>query len=342
MQNSNENLLRVEELKIEFSSSKGPTRAVNDITFNVSKGETVCIVGESGSGKSITLLSIMKLLSKNGEITNGNIHFQGNNMRNLSNKQMRKIRNQEISMIFQDPMTALNPVFTIGYQITETILNHSGLSKKATHERVIELLTLVGIPAPKQRIKQYPHELSGGMRQRVMIAIALSNNPKLLIADEPTTALDVTIQSQILDLIQDLKEKFNMGVLFVTHDMSVVTEIADRILVMYGGKIVEEGTVEDVMVNPKHPYTEGLLNSVPDINRPDRPLEPIPGSPPSLDDDIPGCHFHPRCKYAMEECSIEYPSTFTIDSDHHVNCWLQKTGEWSHHVSESEVLYDSQ
>jgi oligopeptide/dipeptide ABC transporter ATP-binding protein len=322
--NMTESLLKVENLKTQFSTDKQNVTAVNNVSFHVDRGETVCIVGESGCGKSITVLSILDLLPKNGEIAGGRITFRDQELTALSSAEIRKIRGKDISMIFQEPMTALNPVFTIGFQLRETILTHNNISKKEANERSIYLLEQVGIPAARQRMDQYPHELSGGMRQRVMIAMALSCNPALLLADEPTTALDVTIQSQILDLIQDLKAKFDMGLLLITHDMGVVAEVADRVIVMYAGKIVEEGTVEEVFSAPKHPYTEGLLNSVPDVDDPGFKLKPIPGSLPNISDEIPGCRFHPRCKYAMDICLEKDPDTFSFSSHHHTNCWLHK------------------
>jgi len=320
-------LLEVKDLKTEFKTSKGLLTAVNNVSFHVDRGETVCIVGESGCGKSITALSILGLLPKNGVITNGSINFQGEDLTALSTEEMRRKRGKDISMIFQEPMTALNPVFTIGFQLRESILTHNNISKAKAHEQGIVLLEQVGIPSPRERMNQYPHELSGGMRQRVMIAMALSCNPTLLLADEPTTALDVTIQSQILDLIQDLKDEFNMGLLLITHDMGVVAEIADRVIIMYAGKIVEEGTIEEVFTEPKHPYTKGLLNSVPNVDDPSFKLEPIPGSLPNIDEEISGCRFHPRCKYAKDICKKEAPHEIGISGSHKVTCWLHEISE---------------
>jgi len=317
-------LLKVENLKTEFKTSKGLLTAVNNVSFHVDRGETVCIVGESGCGKSITALSILGLLPKNGVITNGSVHFQGEDLLTLSKEDMRRKRGKDISMIFQEPMTALNPVFTIGFQLRESILTHNNISKAKAHEQGITLLEQVGIPSPKERMNQYPHELSGGMRQRVMIAMALSCNPALLLADEPTTALDVTIQSQILDLIQDLKNEFNMGLLLITHDMGVVAEIADRVIIMYAGKIVEEGTVKEVFTDPKHPYTKGLLNSVPNVDDPTFKLEPIRGTLPNIDEEIGGCRFHPRCEHAMDICKVDHPSIVSFSPNHRTSCWLHK------------------
>nr|WP_263324700.1 ABC transporter ATP-binding protein [Neobacillus sp. Marseille-Q6967] len=317
-----ETLLEVKNIVTEFRTADGQLPAVRDVSFSLKKGETLCIVGESGCGKSITSLSVIGLLPSNGKITSGEVLYEGSPIHNLPQEKMRQIRGNKISMIFQEPMTALNPVLTIGYQIREPLMLHHGLSKTEATKQGIELLKQVGIPYPEKRMNQYPHELSGGMRQRVMIAIALSCNPGLLIADEPTTALDVTIQAQILDLINDLKEKFNMGVMMITHDMGVVAEVADRVMVMYAGKKVEEGTVEEIFNNPKHPYTIGLLNSVPNVDDPEFELESIPGSLPSLHEQITGCRFHARCKFATDKCRSKEPQVFDVSDTHKVSCWL--------------------
>jgi oligopeptide/dipeptide ABC transporter ATP-binding protein len=317
-----ETLLEVKNIVTEFRTADGQLPAVRDVSFSLKKGETLCIVGESGCGKSITSLSVIGLLPSNGKITSGEVLYEGSPIHNLPQEKMRQIRGNKISMIFQEPMTALNPVLTIGFQIREPLMLHHGLSKIQATKQGIELLKQVGIPYPEKRMDQYPHELSGGMRQRVMIAIALSCNPGLLIADEPTTALDVTIQAQILDLINDLKEKLNMGVLMITHDMGVVAEVADRVMVMYAGKKVEEGTVEEIFNNPKHPYTVGLLNSVPNVDDPDFELESIPGSLPSLHEQITGCRFHARCKFATDRCRTKEPQVFDVSETHKVSCWL--------------------
>ncbi|HWL12205.1 MAG TPA: ABC transporter ATP-binding protein [Ureibacillus sp.] len=321
-----ETLLEVKNIVTEFRTADGQLPAVRDVSFSVKKGETLCIVGESGCGKSITSLSVIGLLPSNGKITSGEILFEGSQIHNLTQEKMRKIRGNKISMIFQEPMTALNPVLKIGYQIREPLMIHHGLSKAEATKQGIELLKQVGIPYPEKRIDQYPHELSGGMRQRVMIAIALSCNPGLLIADEPTTALDVTIQAQILDLINDLKVKYQMGVMMITHDMGVVAEVADRVMVMYAGKKIEEGTVEEIFNNPKHPYTIGLLNSVPNVDDPDFELEAIPGSLPSLHEQIDGCRFHARCKFATDVCRTKEPAVFDVSESHKVSCWLTEEG----------------
>lgn len=322
-----ETLLEVNNLVTEFRTADGNVQAVRDVSFSVSKGETLCIVGESGCGKSITSLSVIGLLPSNGKIAAGQVKYEGKEIQSLPYEELRKMRGNKISMIFQEPMTALNPVLTVGYQLREPLMLHHGLSKSEAHKQGIDLLKQVGIPYPEKRMSQYPHELSGGMRQRVMIAIALSCHPGLLIADEPTTALDVTIQAQILDLINELKEKLNMGIMLITHDMGVVAEVADKVMVMYAGKKVEEGMVEDIFNNPKHPYTQGLLNSVPNVDDPDFELEPIPGSLPSLQEKIQGCRFHPRCKFATAKCKELAPSEINDEQGHMVSCWLYEEEE---------------
>lgn len=317
-------LLQVENLKVEFRTAKGPVTAVRSISFHVDKGETLCIVGESGCGKSITSLSIMGLLPQNGNIVEGSIKLENDELVRLTDEQMQSYRGNKISMVFQEPMTALNPVFTIGYQLQEPLLIHKKFSKKEAKQASIELLKKVGIPNPEEKINQYPHQLSGGMRQRVMIAIALACEPLLLIADEPTTALDVTIQAQILDLIEELKEQMGMGVIFVTHDMGVVAEIADRVMVMYAGEVVEMSDAQTLFANPKHPYTQGLLAAVPDIEADAHELNIIPGSMPNLDEKIEGCRFHPRCPFATDICRQKIPPTFKISENQEVKCWLQE------------------
>lgn len=330
-------LLSVKDLRTNFRTADGELSAVRGISFDLDKGETLCIVGESGCGKSITSLSLMGLLPSNGYISKeSSIDFKGTDLSNLTKEQLRSIRGRDISMIFQEPMTALNPVLTIGYQLREPIMLHQQLSKQKAHAKGIELLKQVGIPYPEKRMKQYPHELSGGMRQRVMIAIALSCRPQLLIADEPTTALDVTIQAQILDLMDDLKKQLGMGVIMVTHDMGVVAEIADRVMVMYAGEKVEEGDVESIFTNPQHPYTKGLLNSVPDIDDPSFELEAIPGSLPNLNEEISGCRFHPRCPFATDKCKTASPKEYELHSAHRVRCWLQEEVEI--HADDRETI----
>ncbi|MGK7376659.1 ABC transporter ATP-binding protein [Planococcus sp. 1R117A] len=317
-------LLEVKNLVTSFRTSEGTVQAVKGISFHVEKGETLCIVGESGCGKSITSLSVMGLLPSNGSIESGEIRLNDKPLQNLSQEQLRKLRGNQMSMIFQEPMTALNPVLTIGYQLREPLMLHHKLSKSEASKQGVELLNQVGIPNPGKRLNQYPHELSGGMRQRVMIAMALACHPSLLIADEPTTALDVTIQAQILDLINDLKEKLDMGVLLITHDMGVVAEVADRVMVMYAGQKIEEGPVEQIFNNPSHPYTIGLLNSVPNVDDPEFELEPIPGNMPGLNEKIPGCRFHPRCKFAMDKCKVMVPPEFQVSEGHSATCWLNE------------------
>jgi oligopeptide/dipeptide ABC transporter ATP-binding protein len=316
-------VLEVNNLVTNFRTADGEVSAVRGISFSLNKGETLCIVGESGCGKSITALSIMGLLASNAK-SQGSIEFNGKNLLGLKHEEMRKIRGNDISMIFQEPMTALNPTFNIGFQLREPLIIHQKMSKKAAHQKGIELLRQVGIPAPEKRMNQYPHELSGGMRQRVMIAIALACNPQLLIADEPTTALDVTIQAQILDLLNDLKEQFQTSVIMITHDMGVVAEVADRVIVMYAGEIIEEGDVETIFNSPQHPYTRGLLSSVPNVDDPDFELNPIPGTLPNLNEQISGCRFHPRCPFAMDKCRSSSPKRFERTDSHAVRCWLQE------------------
>ncbi|MBM7693130.1 oligopeptide/dipeptide ABC transporter ATP-binding protein [Peribacillus deserti] len=321
-----QSILDIENLVTKFKTANGEVSAVRGISFSLKKGETLCIVGESGCGKSITALSIMGLLAGNAR-SEGSINFNGKNLLNVKHEEMRKIRGNEISMIFQEPMTALNPTFTVGFQLCEPLMIHNKLSKKAAFQKGIELLKQVGIPLPEKRMKQYPHELSGGMRQRVMIAIALACNPSLLIADEPTTALDVTIQAQILDLLNDLKDEFQTSLIMITHDMGVVAEVADRVIVMYAGEIIEEGTAEAIFNTPQHPYTKGLLSSVPNVDDPYFKLNPIPGTLPNLNEQISGCRFHPRCPHAMEKCIQHSPYRTKRTENHAVRCWLQEVEE---------------
>lgn len=320
-------LLNVENLETNFRTADGELPAVRDISFSVDKGETLCIVGESGSGKSITSLSIMGLLPPNGYINGGSIYLENENLTGKQEEEMEQLRGNELSMIFQEPMTALNPVLTIGYQLREPLTIHKNMSKKEANQASIELLDKVGIPNPNEKLTQYPHELSGGMRQRVMIAMALACEPSLLVADEPTTALDVTIQAQILDLINELKSEIGMGVIFVTHDMGVVAEIADRVMVMYAGEIVEVADVETIFEQPQHPYTQGLLDSVPDVDDMTQELKVIKGSMPGLNDEIGGCRFHPRCPLAMEVCKQKEPPAFEVTSTHYSKCWLQEVNQ---------------
>ncbi|MFD2211528.1 ABC transporter ATP-binding protein [Virgibacillus halophilus] len=322
-----DSLLEVENLEVHFRTKKERLRAVRGISFSLKKGETLCIVGESGCGKSITSLSVIGLLPSNGEIAGGSIKLAGKEMLGKTENEMEKIRGNDISMIFQEPMTALNPTFTIGFQLREPLMIHKRMSKKTAIKKSIELLDKVGIPNPVEKLKQFPHELSGGMRQRVMIAMALACEPSLLLADEPTTALDVTIQAQILELIDDLKRQMGMGVVFVTHDMGVVAEIADRVMVMYAGEVVETGDVDSIFNAPQHPYTKGLLGAVPNVDDEEHHLNIIPGSMPNLSDEISGCRFHPRCPFAMDICRGKNPTTFEVSGSHYSKCWLQEVKE---------------
>ncbi|MFC7061962.1 ABC transporter ATP-binding protein [Halobacillus seohaensis] len=332
-------LLEVKDLVTSFRTAGEKLSAVRGVSFSVSQGETLCIVGESGCGKSITTLSVMGLLPKNGEITNGSILFNGDDLTDKKEEEMRKIRGNDISMIFQEPMTALNPVFTVGYQLMEPLKLHTSLSKVEVKRKAIDLLNQVGIPDPEKCLKKYPHELSGGMRQRVMIAMSLACNPSLLIADEPTTALDVTIQAQILELIDELKHELGMGVVMVTHDMGVVAEVADRVMVMYAGKVVETGTVEEIFKAPKHPYTRGLLASVPNVDDAEHTLEAIPGSLPNLNEKISGCRFHPRCPHAMDQCLEKDPPNFKLSKSHNSKCWLHEDEEVSVNGDRATATY---
>lgn len=307
-------LLEVEHLTTEFTTRRGKVQAIRDVSFSIDKGEILALVGESGSGKSVTSLSIMGLLSSNGKVVNGHINFNGQDLTAMSEKQLRHIRGNRISMIFQEPMTSLNPVFTVGDQIMESILHHTKLSKKEAYEKMIALLETVGIPNPTKRVKDYPHQLSGGMRQRIMIAIAMSCEPELLIADEPTTALDVTIQAQILDLIYRMREQFNISVLLITHDLGVVAEAADRVAVMYCGRIVEEGTTKEILTDPRHPYTLGLLKSIPRLDDISERLYMIPGMVPPPEVVPPYCAFADRCDRCSDECRRDLPPLITTES----------------------------
>ena len=315
-------LLSVRDLKTSFFTHVGEVKAVRGISFDVNEGEVLGIVGESGSGKSVTSLSIMGLLQYPGRVVDGEILLNGEDILTYSKDQMRKVRGKEIAMIFQDPMTSLNPVYTIGNQVMEMILEHEKMTKREARARAIEMLKLVGIPAAEKRIDSYPHEFSGGMRQRVMIALALSCNPKLLIADEPTTALDVTIQAQILSLIKSLNKQFGMTTMLITHDLGVVATVCDKVAVMYGGLIMEYGTVDEIFYHPRHPYTMGLLGSIPHVDGGEkRRLIPIDGTPPDLINPPKGCPFSTRCKYCMNVCTQEQPPYFAEDK-HRTMCWL--------------------
>ena len=318
-----EKVLEVKDLNISFHTFAGEVKAIRGVSFDLLKGETLAIVGESGSGKSVTTKSIMRLLPEhNSEIKSGQILFEGKDLTKLTDKQMQKIRGKDISMIFQDPMTSLNPTMKIGSQIMEPLIKHQKLSKAAARERAIELLKLVGIPKPEIRVDQYPHQFSGGMRQRVVIAIALACNPKVLIADEPTTALDVTIQAQILELMKDLQRKIDTSIIFITHDLGVVANVADRVAVMYGGKIVEIGTADEIFYNPQHPYTWGLISSMPDMETNDEELYSIPGTPPDLLDPPKGDAFAPRNPYVMKIDLEQEPPFFKVSDTHYAATWL--------------------
>ena len=312
-------LLEVKGLKVSFKTSDGLVQAVDDVSFKIRHNEILGIVGESGCGKSVTALSIMKLVPiPPGQYLGGQILFQGEDLIEKTNSQMQEIRGNEIAMIFQEPMTSLNPVHTIGSQVAESIILHQGLNHKQALSKAEHMLSLVGIPDPHRKVHEYPHQLSGGMRQRAMIAMALSCNPKLLIADEPTTALDVTIQAQILELIKNLKHETGMAIMLITHDLGVIAEMADRVIVMYAGKVVEEASVKKLFRNPFHPYTVGLHKSTPRIDRPRSKIQAIEGSVPEFIQAIPGCRFNPRCPYAEEICEKEEP--FLLGTDHKVAC----------------------
>ena len=319
-------LLEVENLRTHFRTPGGIVRAVDGLNFHVEQGEVLAIVGESGCGKSVTAMSILRLIPDPPGRSAGAIRFLDRNLLGLSEAEMRKIRGKDISMIFQEPMTSLNPVLTIGRQIGETLMLHEGLDKAAATQRAVGSLKLVGIPEPERRVKQYPHELSGGMRQRVMIAMALACSPKLLIADEPTTALDVTVQAQILDLMRQLKARIGSAIILITHDLGVVAEMAQRVVVMYGGRKVEEAPVRALFATPRHPYTRALLGSVPKLDAGGGAavkarLDEIPGVVPSLREAIPGCIFAPRCGFATDRCRTSYPPLRSTAGGHSVACW---------------------
>lgn len=324
-----EKLLEIKDEKLSFFTPAGEVKALNGVSFSMNEGEVLGIVGESGSGKSVTAYSIMGLTAYPGKLIGGTIYFNGHQIEKMSEKEMRKIRGNEVSIIFQDPMTSLNPVYTIGNQITEVIRLHTGKSKKEAYDRAKELLELVGINEPTKRLKQYPHELSGGMRQRVMIAIALACEPKLLIADEPTTALDVTIQAQILELMQELRKKLGMSIIMITHDLGVVASMCERIAVMYAGHIVEYGTADEIFYEPKHEYTKGLIKSIPKLNvQETERLIPIEGQPVDLLNPPAGCPFAPRCANCMKICLREMPPKTELSDTHYSQCWLLQKEEF--------------
>jgi len=315
----------VKELKTHFYTYEGLVEALDGVNITLKRRETVGLVGETGCGKSVTALSILRLISwPPGKIVNGQIYFKGQDTLKLSEEDMQKIRGNEIAMIFQEPTSSLNPVYTVGHQIKETIKLHNKINNKEAREHTIEMLKVVGMSDPKKIFYQYPHELSGGMQQRVMIAMALSCNPDLLIADEPTTALDVTIQAQILELMFELKERIGTAILLITHDLGVIAEVCDRVAVMYAGVIVEKGEIHSIFQEPKHPYTQGLLRTIPKIDKNQEVLQEIKGEVPKLINPPAGCRFHPRCPYVMDICRKERPGEYTVESSHSVACFLYK------------------
>jgi oligopeptide/dipeptide ABC transporter ATP-binding protein len=317
-------LLQVKDLRTQFFTQEGIIRAVDGISYDVRQGETVAIVGESGCGKSVSALSIMRLIPyPPGRIVAGEVWFNGRNLLALTDEEMRQVRGKEIAMIFQEPMTSLNPTLTIGRQLTETLEAHLEMGAADAGNRAAELLRLVGIPEPERRLRQYPHQFSGGMRQRVMIAMALSCNPKLILADEPTTALDVTIQAQILELMKELSQRFGVAMVIITHNLGVVARYADRVNVMYAGKMIEQGSARDIYETPRHPYTLGLLRSVPRLDQPRKArLEPIDGQPPDLARLPPGCSFRLRCTFAIDRCAHEVPPLIPVGDGHVSACWV--------------------
>jgi oligopeptide transport system ATP-binding protein len=320
--NGRQAILKVEDLVTRFNTPEGTVYAVNGVSFELAEGETLGVVGESGCGKSVTMLSVLQLIPRPpGRIENGTAMFHGNDLLHLSPDEIRSVRGAQIGMIFQDPMTSLNPVLTIGRQVSEPLMLHLGMTRKDAEERVVELLRLVGIPEAEKRLGQYPHQFSGGMRQRVMIAMALACNPQILIADEPTTALDVTIQAQIIDLVKKLREEIGMSVIWITHDLGVVAGLAQRMIVMYAGYIIEEAPVKELYANPSHPYTLGLLHSLPRMDRGDhRRLTDIPGLPPLLLEQPTACPFSPRCPYVFDRC-LENPPLIEVNVNHRAACW---------------------
>ncbi|MHB0799249.1 ABC transporter ATP-binding protein [Bacillus thuringiensis] len=315
-------VVELKDLQTHFQTEEGTVKAVKHVSFAVREGETVCVVGESGCGKSVTALSIMGLIAESGSVVGGDILYEGKSLLGMKEKELRSLRGNDIAMIFQEPMTSLNPVFTVGEQIVETLREHELLSKNEAYKKAIELIRKVGIARANEIVHSYPHELSGGMLQRIMIAVALSCNPKLLIADEPTTALDVTIQAQILDLLRQVKEEFKTSILLITHDLGVVAEMADYVVVMYGGKVIEEAPVREIFQNPKHPYTKGLLKSKPVMGKRIDKLYSIPGQVPNLVGLGEFCYFSGRCEHCMEICEKEAPNLNVNDENHKVACWL--------------------
>ena len=313
-------VLEVKDLVTTFRIGKEDYEVLRGISFDINENETLCVVGESGCGKSVTTLSVMDLLPNNGKVVSGSIKLNGQELTAMTPKERNALRGKQMGMIFQEPMTALNPLLTIGRQLTEGLRLHLGMSKEEAHQTAVSFLEKVGIANPGERMHQYPFQLSGGLRQRVMIAMVMAAQPSLLIADEPTTALDVTIQKQVLVLLNKLKKDVSTGVLFITHDLGVVAEIADRVIILYSGRKVEEGSARDVFHNPRHPYTIGLMNAVPNVEKDDYEISPIPGIFPNITEDIGGCRFHPRCPYATERCRTEVPAELTIGQGHYAAC----------------------
>ena len=323
-----EYLLQVKDLHTSFFTDSGEVKAVNGVSFNLEAGKTLGIVGESGSGKSVTAYSIMQILADTGKIVSGEVLYKGEDITKWNKKQMQGFRGKKCSIIFQDPMTSLNPVFTIGNQLMEAILLHTDRNKEQARERAIEMLTLVGVNEPEKRLKQYPHELSGGMRQRVMIAMALAFEPDILIADEPTTALDVTIQAQILELMQELQKKMGMAIIMVTHDLGVIADMCDEIIVMYGGRVCERGTADAIFYDPRHEYTKGLLRSIPSVSRMKERLVPIGGTPINLLNMPKGCAFCARCDKAMKICLDTVPEELRVGETHLASCWMNVKAQY--------------
>ncbi|WP_199613879.1 ABC transporter ATP-binding protein [Paenibacillus alkalitolerans] len=322
-------LLEVRDLKTYFKTEAGVTRSVDGVSFKIERGEVLGVVGESGCGKSVTSYSVMGLVEPPGKIVGGEVIFEGTDLTKISESELKKLQGNAISMIFQEPLTSLNPLLTVGFQISENIMLHQSVNKKTAKQRSIEMLKKVGISRPEEVFRSFPHELSGGMRQRVMIAIALSCNPKLLIADEPTTALDVTIQAQILRLMQQLRDETNASIMIITHDLGVIAEMADRVIVMYAGQVVEEAGVYELFRDPKHPYTLGLMNSTPRLEETRTELDSIPGTVPAPSSMPDGCRFHPRCKFAMKQCVSDAPPLLELKSGSKARCWLHVEEEVS-------------
>ena len=330
-------LLQVKNLSTTFSVDAGEVRAVNGISFNLDHGKVLGIVGESGSGKSVTAYSIMRILVEPGRITGGEILYNGEDIVRYSEKQMRQFRGKRVSIIFQDPMTSLNPTFTIGNQLREAILLHTDRDRRQANARALEMLQLVGVNEPEKRLKQYPHELSGGMRQRVMIAMALACEPDILIADEPTTALDVTIQAQILELMKDLQKKLGMAIIMITHDLGVIADMCDEIIVMYAGRVCERGTVDEIFYNPRHEYTKGLLRSIPKLDTNHAKLHPIAGSPVDLTNMPKGCAFASRCDHRMKICLEQLPEEVRVNDSHIASCWMNVKQVYDEAAKEGEA-----